>query len=285
MMLRLLVDVGAEGVQIPRTVKLPVVLDRFEGAKMNRKSVFPHFSCFAEGLEGMRRFLFASWKRKLFAAWLLISLVLWLLAEEMETRISGIGLLFCGFSVFLFWGLKKPISNKIRTWNIGPKKKFILIGSLGAVWVESIFWMLETLSGVEGVASDPNFFLNLLGTMPWYILMVFFLWKVEIAHRYSYTALLMLGGIYDLFADGVLGILLARQSLAILPFLIIFLPNFVVSYSFMILPPSFLLREETDKIRIAGKRRNERYKYLYGLLPLVGLILYSIVIILLMSAR
>ncbi|NIO19891.1 MAG: hypothetical protein GTN76_03915 [Candidatus Aenigmarchaeota archaeon] len=222
-------------------------------------------------------------KKLLLGIWLLISLAFWIFSGDMRTIFAGVGVLIAGFSTLLFWIFRKPVSAVVKMIRISPKKKFVLIGSLGAVWVEFEFWVLEKVFGVS-LAAHPDLFLDLLVTMPWYIIMVFLLWKVETKYSYSLFAIFIYGGIYDFFADGVLGTVMA---VGFLPFetillILVALPLFALCYSFMVLPPTYLLREEISKMR-TETRKGGWAKYLYALLPLVGLLIYGIIAILLFS--
>jgi len=234
-----------------------------------------------EASKGLRNFLFASRKRKLFSIWILIALAIWFFSKDPPTIFSAIGVLISGLSTLLFWNFRKPISRLVSKLRISPKKKFIIIGSLGAVWVEFEFWVLEKIFGIS-LAASPNLFLDLLGTMPWYIIMVWLLWHVETKYSYSLYTILIYGGIYDSFADGVLGTVLSAGGLPLETpiLLLIIFPVFVLAYSFIVLPPSYLLKEEVNKMGIET-RRGGWTKYLYGLLPLLGLLVYGVIIFLL----
>ncbi len=220
-------------------------------------------------------------KKLLLGIWTLASLSLLIFSGP--TIFAATGILISGLSTLLFWIFRKPVSAVASKIRISPKKKFVLIGGLGAVWVEFEFWALEKVFGVS-LAAHPNIFLDLLVTMPWYILMVFLLWKVETKYSYSLFAILVYGGIYDFFADGILGMVLRtwEMSLGNLVLLLITFPVFILSYSFIVFPPSYLLRKEISKMR-TEPRKGDLVKYLYGLLPLVGLLVYGIVAILLFS--
>ena len=219
-------------------------------------------------------------KKFLFGIWLSASLTLLIFSGP--TIFAATGILISGLSTLLFWIFRKPVSSVVSGLRISPKRKFVLIGSIGAVWVEFEFWVLEKVFGVS-LAASPDLFLDLLVTMPWYILMVFLLWKVETKYSYSLFAILIYGGIYDFFADGILGMVLGAWDLSLgnLVLLLMTYPAFVLSYSFIVFPPSYLLREEISKIRTETK--GGMTKYLYGLLPLVGLLAYGIIAVLLFS--
>jgi len=211
----------------------------------------------------------------IFSIWTIIALALWFFSGDPAMVFGAVGVLISGLSAVLFWKFRKPISEKIKRWRSSPKTKFIIIGSLAAVFVEFEFWVIEIITGAS-VAASSNLFLDLLGTMPWYIIMAWLLYKVEIKYSYSFFEILILGGIYDLFGDGILGSVLggAFSPFLLLLFLIIF-PIFVLSYSFIVILPSYLLKDELNKIRIPKKQGFR--KYIYALLPLLGLLIYGII--------
>lgn len=226
-----------------------------------------------EGLSGLKTFFFQSRKMKLFFIWFVFIAFLlfaWIIGESTSDRTVAVSAIVCGVSTFFFWSYKKKISIKIMS----PRKKFVLIGGLGAVWAEFVFWFFEKVFGASGVAASPVLALDLLVTMPWYIMMLFLLFKVETKYHYSYTEILLLGGLYELGADGILGQVLEGFTLSTLFPVIMVIPLFVVVYSIMVLPPSYLLRDEIDKIR---ERPQGSHKYVYALLPLLGLIPYFLI--------
>jgi hypothetical protein len=112
-------------------------------------------------------------------------------------------------------------------------------------------------------------------TMPWYVLMVFLLYKVETRYHYSYYEILLLGGIYELGADGIVGQLFELNMGNIL-FVLLVIPEFVIVYSIIVLPPTYVLRKDNDMPVLEEGCR----KYRYGLLPLVGLIPFAVYVLL-----
>lgn len=238
---------------------------------------------FSEGIKGFRIFFFGSKKRALLLIWLLIALYYWIILGEKSFKFSALGAIVSGFSTFLFWNYRKQISAAINKIAISPLKKFVLIGSLAAVWVEFEFWVVGEIFNAR-IAANPNIFMDLLATMPWYVVMVFLLWKVEKKYSYSIYIILLFGGIYDFFTDGVIGTILNAGTfpLYLLPFIITSFPIFVLCYSFIVLPPTYLLRDEINRGVI--QQKNTINKYLYGLLPLLGLFIFGGVMILLLSS-
>lgn len=235
----------------------------------------------------MKAFFFKSRKMKLFFVWFLcIVFILFInsVGENINDRTVAVSVFVCGGSTFLFWSYKNRISRIFGAWS--PRKKFILIGSLGAAWAECVFWFFEKVFGASGVAASPNLALDLLITMPWYIIMVWLLFKVETHYRYTYTEILLLGGVYELGADGILGQVLGRLAGEGLTgegllFVVMVLPLFVIVYSIIVLPPTSVVRKEIAEIR--KTQPDKTHKYWYGLLPLLGLIPFSVYVLLLLS--
>jgi len=220
--------------------------------------------------------------RILFTVWLsLVGLIvlIWLAQPGANDRTVALSTIVCGLSTVGLWCSRVRLSRTLARWGASPRAKFILIGSVGAAWVETVFWALEKAFHGEGVAASPNLAVDLLVTMPWYVMMVALLHRVETTHRYSMYEVLLLGGVYELGADGVVGPFVGGKfSIASLPVALLLLPMFVVVYSFMVLPPSVLLRDDLDRLReergpgaVPAQRR-----YAYALLPLLGLVPYIV---------
>ena len=74
--------------------------------------------------------------KKLFILWLIISLFFWLFTAPF----IALGVTISALSTYLIWLTRRPISSVIRTIRISTKWKFVIIGSLGALWVETEFW-------------------------------------------------------------------------------------------------------------------------------------------------
>ncbi len=139
----------------------------------------------------------------------------------------------------------------------------------------------------EGVAASPNLGLDLLITMPWYVLMTFLLFKVETKYHYSYFEILLLGGIYELGADGIVGQMLEGLTPAGILLVVLVIPEFVIVYSIIVLPPTYLLQKERDIARTGEEDRRihkkGNHRYWYGLLPLLGLIPFTVYVLLLLG--
>lgn len=227
----------------------------------------------SDGISGLKTFFFQSRRMKLFLVWFLFVVFLlfvWVVGDSANDRTVAISAVICGGSTFLFWSYRTAVKRITLFWS--SRKKFVFLGSLGAVWVEFVFWLFEKLCSAQGVAASPNLILDLLATMPWYIMMLFLLYRVETTYSYSYTEILLLGGIYELGADGIFGQIMEGLTVASLFLVVMVIPLFVIVYSFIVLPPTYLLREEITEIRREQPQRTHKYRY--ALLPLLGLIPY-----------
>ena len=129
-----------------------------------------------------------------------------------------------------------------------PLRNAVLLGAFNAAVIETTFLLLEKLFGAEGVAAHPNLLLDLLMTMPWYIVMCLSFVKIQARRRFSTATVLFLGGIYELGADGVvgplLGVLSGDASLFTLAYwlqMLLYVWAFIPVYSSLLLPPSWLI--------------------------------------------
>ena len=236
---------------------------------------------YAEGFSGLKSFFFQSRRMIVFFVWFLIIMFLilaWIAGESSSDRTVGVSALVCGGSTFLFWNYREKIRKQYRiTWS--PRKEFVFVGSLGAVWAECVFWFFEKWFGAGGVAASPHLVLDLVITMPWYVIMLFLLYKVETVYHYTFTEILLLGGLYELGADGLFGQVLEGLTVPNLILTVAVFPLFVVVYSVIVLPPTFLLREGIRSTRV----NNNGHKYWYGLLPLLGLVPFALYAFVLMG--
>ena len=213
-----------------------------------------------------------------FIIWLLFILNLWLFQSGYREFFTAIAVIISGCSTLIFWLFREKFKNLINNWDITPKKKFIIIGSLCAIYIETIFWIVESIAGFEGLAAHPNLLIDLSLTMPWYVAMITLLWNVETKHKYSYLEVLILGGIYDFFADGIIGSIFSGTfSPLTLILLVIIFPIFLMTYSFIVLIPSFLVRNEIEIIQSESKSVHVQNKWLYSLYPLLGLLIVVVV--------
>jgi hypothetical protein len=207
--------------------------------------------------------------------WIFLTLVN-LFSGSAPDRVVAWSLFICAGSTVLAWTYRDVLTAWFRKWDVSPRTKFIVIGSLGAAYAEYVFWQMEKLYGIEGVAANPNLGIDLLVTMPWYIMMVALLWKVQTRYRYSFTELFVLGGVYELGADGLVGSVMDGTFSAVtIPFLIAIIPFFSLVYAVMVIPASAMMKDEVDATRNSLPPATGN-RYLYAMLPWLGLAPYFV---------
>lgn len=97
--------------------------------------------------------------------WFSFVLLIWFGQGNVQDILTAFCVITCGISTIVFWIFRDKIKNLIKKWNATPKQKFLILGSLGAIYVEFVFWIVEKLAGYDGLAAHPNFLINLLITM------------------------------------------------------------------------------------------------------------------------
>ncbi len=173
----------------------------------------------------------------------IILLIIWISGPESDNKVVATAALTVGLISFLFyeegrlfvaWLARRARLNFI---------KFMGLGLSGAVLVEAIFWFWEKALGGEGVVANPNFWANLAITLPVYFLMLITFWFIERWKNYSLGQVFIIGGIYELLVDGILGGFTKGSILLGLVYGLIGLPIFMVIYSLILLPPALFLKK------------------------------------------
>lgn len=170
-----------------------------------------------------------------------------------------------------------------------PLRNAVLLGAFNAAVIETEFLVFEHLFGAEGVAAHPNLIVDLLMTMPWYIMMCLTFVRVQNRWRFSAATALFLGAIYEMGADGIVGQFMALVSGDFMLFtleywltvVLMFTWAFIPVYSSMLLPPAWLIATST------APPQPEQSPFVDALKPLGWLIpftLYLIVFLLFMLA-
>lgn len=177
-----------------------------------------------------------------------------------------------GTTAFLVWLNKGKLIKKFEQWEIPLIYKFVLAGTLGAMWVEFLYWFFERLFGAEGLAVSTNLLYDWIATLPWYILMIYILWFVFKKYSYSVSEILLFGGIYELGADGFLNSILNNTFPQQVLVGVAGFPVFILNYAAIILPASILVNN-FQTVRDFWVKR-----YMYALLPLTGLVPYFLFI-------
>jgi hypothetical protein len=160
-----------------------------------------------------------------------------------------------------------------------PLRNAILLGIFNALAIETLFLVIEKIFGASGVAAHPNLLIDLAITMPWYIGMVYFFCRIQERYQYSDAAVLLIGAVYELGADGIVG----GQVMPILSgtvinlwqnwaFLLLFsFWQFIPVYSSMLLPSAWLL----DDIPQTNIRKATRWmRPLWWLVPFTIYLLF-----------
>lgn len=146
------------------------------------------------------------------------------------------------------------------------KLAFTLIGTVGAIFVETVVWVAQVYFKATGAAIHPNLLVDLLMTVPFYTLLCYFVAKWVIQLNFSWPMIAVTGGIYETGADGIVGNLIQLNFLGALisPVLI---PVFMITYSPIILVP-FLLAVRTVPTMSPAKKN-----YMILLKPLLALLI------------
>ena len=165
-------------------------------------------------------------------------------------------------------GLQRPFAG--LGW--GASRKLLLAGGLGAAFTETEYEVWQHVFGASGVAANPNLAIDLLKTMPWYLLMLGFL-AIALKHRRaSLFQLLLLGGVYEFMADGLLGSILGGKPLFDflgLPFAI---PIFTLVYSPIVVLPAAAVWPSYEEMWSATRPNGSR---LWLFFPCLAIIFYG----------
>jgi hypothetical protein len=188
--------------------------------------------------------------------------------------LSGI---YTGF-IYLTRGIWLPFTAK------KPVRNAILVGSLNAAVIETLFLVVEKTFGAEGIAAHPNLLLDLIMTMPWYIGMTWIFVRIQQEERFIPAAVLLLGAIYELGADGVVGgqiiPIIMGQPINLLTswffMLMIAFWQFIPVYSSMVLPSTLILEASFQEAR------GDNPIWRRGLLPLLWLIPFTLYLLILL---
>jgi hypothetical protein len=172
---------------------------------------------------------------------------------------------------------------------IRPLRNAIILGIFNAAVIETEFLVFEKIFGAQGVAAHPNPFVDLVLTMPWYILMVITFVKVQHRWRFSAATVLFLGGVYELGGDGIVGALMgvfdgAFQLFTLEYWLMMALMMFwlfIPVYSPMVLPPAWLVSTMDTPEQPTGSAWRAALKPMLWLFPFT---LYLLIVMLIIFA-
>lgn len=220
-----------------------------------------------------------TWLEKLIgigSLWGLLVLLLSVVLEPTPENFTlGVSILLSGvYTGFLFLTKRFWLPRASKT----PIRSAILLGSLNAAVIEILFLVMEKTFGASGVAAHPNLVVDLSMTMPWYIGMVWIFVRVQKTERFPPAGVLLLGAVYELGADGIVGgqifPLIMGEPVNLLTswvfLLILSFWQFIPVYSSMVLPSAWIL----DSIPLETQPTKPRWRR--GLLPLLWLIPFTI---------
>jgi hypothetical protein len=165
-----------------------------------------------------------------------------------------------------------------------PLRNAMLLGSVNAAVIETLFLVTEKGMGAEGVAAHPNLLIDWLITMPWYIGMVVIFVQVQHRRRFSPWTVLLLGGIYEMGGDGIVGGILSGELFnPLYPLLLVGMMwwLFIPVYSSMVLPPSWLIAAAPAPEKPASAAWRDALRPLLWLIPFF---IYVLVLLLILSA-
>ena len=167
-----------------------------------------------------------------------------------------------------------------------PTRNAILLGVFNAAVVETIFLVMEKVTGAKGVAANPNLLLDLLATMPWYVPMVWTFVRVQRRQRFRPTTVLFLAGLYETGADGILAgaVLPIALGWPFNPAYFLLLPvmffGFIPCYSSFLLAPAWVLEAGRPPDEAPAPPRPPAWRD--ALKPLLWLLLYAAIAVPLM---
>lgn len=226
-----------------------------------------------------------SWSLRLYVVLIVAYFIVLAFVNLYNQRTPGNLTQFAAVSICvatLFVGLRSRGGIQ-RLWsklNWSAPKKLLFAGGLGAVYVETEYEVWQHVFGANGVAASPNLAIDLLVTMPWYLMMVGFL-AIALKHRRATLfELLLLGGIYELMADGLLSFIFSGRPLfdyLVLPFMI---PIFTLVYAPIVVLPALAVWPSYQKLWSTARSNGSR---IWLMLPCLAIVPYGVLLTLLLG--
>lgn len=147
---------------------------------------------------------------------------------------------------FLFgFVLQKPLKKLFSGFS--TIASFTIIGTIGSIFIETVIWAAQEILHTTGAAISPILFLDLIMTVPFYSLLSYLFSKQLSKSNFTWQAVAIAGGCYEIVADGVIGNLVQLNLLGALISPIL-LPIFVVVYSPIILAPFLIISKNEASI-------------------------------------
>ena len=205
--------------------------------------------------------------------WALIVLIASTLGERTpETltyllSITGSGL----YTLILYW--TRPFW--LPRLAAHPLRNAMLLGSFNAAAIEALFLLIQNVLGAHGIAAADNLWLDLILTMPWYIGMVIIFVIIQNRQRFSTATVLLLGGLYEVGADGIVGGLIIPAVSGTppnLPQWIVLMValsfwQLILVYSSMVLPPAWVIASQPAPPAVSKPPLVDGLRPLFWLIP------------------
>ncbi|MGD2162438.1 MAG: hypothetical protein PVG02_08365 [Anaerolineales bacterium] len=227
---------------------------------------------------------FPIWLIKFGIPWALFTLTIATVSEPTAENITlFIAILSSGLYTLLL-RLTRPLW--LYKLSSEPLRNAALLGIFNAALIETLFLLVEKICGAEGVAAHPNLLIDLLLTMPWYTAMVITFVRVQNRRRFTSATVLLLGALYELGGDGfigqIIGIPLGTSQLLDLEFWIMLVLlvfwQFILVYSSMLLPPSWLIELEPNPGPPVGSTWRDALRPMLWLIPFTAYLLSVLVL-------
>jgi hypothetical protein len=163
----------------------------------------------------------------------------------------------------------------------------VILSIFNACVIEIEFLVFEKIFHAEGIAASPNWIVDLILMVPWYALMALSFVRVQNIWRFSTAAVLFLGAIYELGADGIVGPLMgmffgSRQLFTLQYWLLMFSSafwGFISVYSSLVLPPAWLVATTEPPGQSPAPAWRAALKPLLWLLPYALYLLLMMVVL------
>ena len=172
--------------------------------------------------------------------------------EVLKDKAIAIGYFSAVTYTLIFGLLLRKNLQKISAKFINKRLLFTIYGSIGAIFLETVVWLAQTVLNIKGAAISPNLWIDLLMTVPFYILLCYFLSGLVMKYNFSWVTIALAGGFYEIVADGIVGNLISLNVLGVLISPILF-PIFIIIYSPIILVPFLLLPPNPNLVKISKK--------------------------------
>ena len=153
-----------------------------------------------------------------------------------------------------------------------PLRNAMALGIFNAALIETLFLVVQHAFGAEGVAANPNLVMDLVLTMPWYIGVVVIFVRVQHRRRFSYAVVWLLGGLYEMGADGLIGgvfegTIFTWEGWVLLVTIAYW--EFILVYSSLVLPPAWVIATSPPPPAPEGAPWRDAVRPLYWMLPFV----------------